>query len=191
MTTIVLHLSDKISSQPHGINTTLPLCKILCLIYPRITFALFIVASHWQLMLVPCLLLPLPLASYKLFNKKLSTPSRRACTLAKQKVQYKVSFRSSWVCIVRFPQHSYFVSKDPSWKQILRITSHSLFHRFSFLLSTIPLTFPIFPLSSCASISPPTFYMFFSDSRHLFSSYPSFCPFVPSLFSYTTALGFS
>lgn len=145
MTGIVLRLTDKISSEPHGINTTLPPWKILCLICPRITFALFFVASHWQLTLVQCLLLPLPLASYKLFSKKLFTPSRRACTLGKQKVQFRVSFRSSSFCIIRFPPHSYFVSKDPSQKQILRITSHSLFHRFSSLLSTIPLTFPIFP----------------------------------------------
>lgn len=143
---IVLHFTDKISSEPHGINTTLPLWKMLCLIWLRITFALFFVASHWQLMLVPCLLLPVPFLSYKLFSKKLFTPSRRACTLGKQKVQLRVSFRSSWFCIIRFPQHSYFVSKDPSWKQSLRITSHSLFHCFCSLLSTTPLTSPIFPL---------------------------------------------
>ena len=91
----VLHLTGKISSEPHGINTTLPLQKILCLICPRVTLALFFVASYWQLTLVPFLLLSLSLASYKLFSKKLLTPSRRACAFGKQKVPFRVSFRFS------------------------------------------------------------------------------------------------
>lgn len=176
-TGIVLHLADKISSEPHGINTTLPLWETVCPIRPRITFALFFIASHWQLMLVPCLLLPIPLASYKLFSKKLSTPSGRACTLGKQKVQFRVPSRSFWCGIFRFPQHSYFVSKDPSWKPPLRVTCHSLFHCFSSLLSTTPLIFPIFPSQSCASLSPPTFYnVLFRCKAFVFFLHPSFCP---------------
>lgn len=127
-------------------------------------------------MLVRCLLLPLPLASYKIFRKKLFTHSRRARTLEKQKVQFRVSFRSSWFCIVRFPQHWYYVNKDPSWKKILRISLESI-SLFLFRSQHNPFNLSNIPLRVLMSLFLfPLFRIFFSDSRHLFPSYPSFCP---------------
>lgn len=145
-------------------------------------FVLLFVASHWQPMFVSCVFLPLPLASYKLFGRKLFTPSRRDCTLGKQKVQLRVSLRSPRFFIIRFPGHSYIVSKDPSWKQIPRVTSHILFHSFFSLSGIIPLTFSIFLLEFSCLFLLPHFIMFFSDLRHVFPTYRSFCPLYPLIY---------
>lgn len=145
-------------------------------------FALFFVEFHWQPMFVSYVLLSLPLASQNLFSRKLFTPSRRDCTLGKQKVQFRVSFRSPWFFIIRFPEHSYIVSKDSSWKQIPSVTSHKLFHSFFSLYGIIPLTFPYFPWSSHVFFLLPHFIMLVSDLKHFFPTYPSFCPLYPLIY---------
>lgn len=143
-------------------------------------FALFFVEFHWQPMFVSYVLLSLPLASYKLFSRKLFTPSRRDCTLGKQKVQFRVSFRSPWFFIIRFPEHSYIVSKDSSRKQIPSVTSHNLFHSFFSFYSIIPLTFSIFSLEFSCTFPPSTLYNAPLWFKAFFSYLPQLLSLVPS-----------
>lgn len=77
----------------NGINPTLSSWMILCSICPRWTSAIFFAASYWQVITL--------FASWKLLSKKLVNPSGRDCTSGKEKVQFNVLFRSSWLMLCK------------------------------------------------------------------------------------------
>lgn len=74
------------------------------------------------------------------------------------------------------------MSKDPSGKQITRVTSHSL-SLFSFPFQHNPFdSFHIFFEGFIYLFFLPHFTMFFSDLKHFFPTYLSFCPLYPLIY---------